>query len=457
MYQNMTYTLNGIDQTGAAGNKFTPSQIVDLQYNNDANYLYYYYNQNNPFEILNDYSTTTINREIAPENPCFSKLFGLYPSTINAQLSNISYNYGNLKYNYNQLIDAGNTEDLLDLIQDEWSDDVWELRTELLSKSPYLSQEALYNVALKNLLPPALFLEICIANPDATKSEEFLEKLRTVIPNPLPEYMINLIRASWNQKTLRTELEEELSAFKTYRDEYQNYKTEILLSDTIYNYTDIIIHLESRGSYSDYLSLAEIALSQDNFEQANLYLDIFENNNGKLSEEIATEIASFRDYISIRETIFLDSTNIYNLDSIQIATLESYASSNNYRGAILARNILCFLYDICIDDVPAPPKMLRIGAKTNSGKNSTPYIASVRVLPNPANSYASFIWDMKSYDQPTILYIYDQTGKTVMTKEVENTQGQWIWDLKNIPSGVYVYTLKSDQLILYSGKVIVNK
>ncbi len=457
MYQNMTYNLNGIDQTVAAGNKFTPDQTVDLQYNNDANFLFYYYNQNNPIEILTDYSTTTIHPDIAPENPCFSKLFGFYPSTINAQLSNITYNYGNLKYNYNQLIDAGNTHDLIDLIQGEWSEDVWELRTELLGQSPYLSQEALYSVALKNLLPPALFLEICLANPDATKSEEFLEKLRTVIPNPLPEYMINLIRASWNQKTLRTELEEELSAFKTYRDEYQNYKTEILFSDTIYNYTDIINHLGSRGSYSDYFSLAEIALSQDNYEQANLYLDIFENNNGKLSEEEAAEIASFRDYISIRETIFLDSTNIYNLDSVQIAALEIYASSNNYRGAILARNILCFLYHICIDDVPAPPKMLRVGSTSNSGKNDTPYIASVKVLPNPANTYVSFIWDMKSYNQPAILYIYDQTGKTVMTKEIENPQGQWIWDLKNTPSGVYVYTLKSDQLILFSGKVIVNK
>jgi hypothetical protein len=64
---------------------------------------------------------------------------------------------------------------------------------------------------------------------------------------------------------------------------------------------------------------------------------------------------------------------------------------------------------------------------------------------------------MKSYNQPAILYIYDQTGKTVITKEIENPQGQWIWDLKNTQSGVYVYTLKSDQLILFSGKVIVNK
>lgn len=120
--------------------------------------------------------------------------------------------------------------------------------------------------------------------------------------------------------------------------------------------------------------------------------------------------------------MFLDTTSIYNLDSTQIAVLENYASSNNYRGAVLARNILCFLYNICIDDVPAPPKMLRIGSNGNNSQNSTPFIASVKVMPNPANSYAAFIWD-----------------------------------LKNMPSGVYAYTLKSDQLILFSGKIIVYK
>jgi hypothetical protein len=55
------------------------------------------------------------------------------------------------------------------------------------------------------------------------------------------------------------------------------------------------------------------------------------------------------------------------------------------------------------------------------------------------------------------LFIYDQNGKEVLSKHIETQQGQWIWDLKNTSSGVYLYTLKSDQLILFSGKVIVNK
>jgi hypothetical protein len=269
--------------------------------------------------------------------------------------------------------------------------------------------------------------------------------------------MIDLIKASWENKTLRTELEEQLSAFKTYRDEYQNYKTEFLLSDSIIDYSQIKTHLETRGAYVDFLSLSEIAISQNNFQYATLYMDILENSIEKLTLEESTEVSSFKDYISIRESIFLSGKTIYNLDSTQIASLETYASSNNYRGAILARNILCFLYDICIEDVPAPPKMLRIGSNGNNNQNSTPFIASVKVMPNPAHEYASFIWDMKSFDKSSILYIYDQNGKIIETQPIDTKQGQWVWNIKNVPNGVYVYTLKSDQLILYSGKIIVNK
>ena len=115
------------------------------------------------------------------------------------------------------------------------------------------------------------------------------------------------------------------------------------------------------------------------------------------------------------------------------------------------------MYDICIDDVPAPPKMLRIGSNGNNSQNSTPFIASVKVMPNPAHEYASFIWDMKSFDKSSILYIFDQNGKIVVTQPIDTKQGQWVWNIKNVPNGVYVYTLKSKQLILYSGKIIVNK
>ncbi len=449
-------TGSGLD-TVSAGNQFSSVSSIDIQYNNEGNYLFYKYNPNNTNEILEIYTPTTITRESSSENPCRSKINALYPDIIDAELASITLDYTNLKYNYNQLIDAGNTPEMLQLIQGEWSDDIWNLRVELLGQSPYLSQDAILMVAMENLLPPALLLEVCIANPDATRSEEFLDQLRYKIPTPLPEYMINMIRASWENKTLRTEMEKQLSAFKTYRDEYHNYKTEILLSDTIYNYNNIIDHLESRGSYGDYLSMAEIAISQNNFTQADIYLDILENSTEQLDGEEVKEVASFREYISIRESIALNNKTIYNLDSSQIATLETYAYSNNYRGAILARNILCALYDICIDDIPAPPRSLRVGSNEGNNHNNIPFIASVKVMPNPASEYAAFIWDMKSFDKSSVLYIYDQNGKIIVTQPIHTQQGEWVWNVKNIPDGVYVYTFKSDQLVLFSGKLIISK
>ena len=457
MHQNMECSMNGVTQTVAAGNVFTLPDFVNFQYENNANYLFYYFNPNSPNEVLTNYTTTTIGTVTAPENPCLSKIFGLYPHIIDAELASITLDYANLRYNYNQLIDAGNTTEMLQLIQGEWSDDIWNLRVELLGQSPYLSQDAILMVAMENLLPPALFLEVCLANPDATRSEEFLDKLRYEIPTPLPEYMINMIRASWENKTLRTEMEQQLSAFKTRRDEYHNYKTELLLSDTIYNYTNIINHLESRGSYSDYFSLAEIAISQNNFTQADIYLDILESSIEKFTEEEILEIASFREYISIRESIALNNKTIYNLDSLQIAALETYAYSNNYRGAILARNILCALYDICIDDIPAPPRSLRVGSNEGNNHNNIPFIASVKVMPNPVSEYTAFIWDMKSFDKSSVLHIYDQNGKIIVTQPIHTQQGEWVWNVKNIPDGVYVYTFKSDQLVLFSGKLIISK
>ena len=78
-------------------------------------------------------------------------------------------------------------------------------------------------------------------------------------------------------------------------------------------------------------------------------------------------------------------------------------------------------------------------------------------MPNPATTFATFEWDLKSYPDQAILYIYDQMGKMITSKLIETNQGQWVWDTRNYPNGAYIYILKSEKHILNSGKIIVNK
>ena len=110
-------------------------------------------------------------------------------------------------------MDGGSTNILLNQMQQEWSDDANTLRDELLARSPYLSQDVLMEAARGGVLPPAMLLMICLANPDATRRTGFLDFLQYEIPSPLPQYMINLIVASWDDGTARTAMENMLANF----------------------------------------------------------------------------------------------------------------------------------------------------------------------------------------------------------------------------------------------------
>lgn len=457
MYQSGLNNSGNVYLRKAAGNSFTLTPNIDMQYENTTGRMinYYFDPQGNSAEPTEYFDIITIP---ASENICPTKINAIIPSTIELELTSVTLEFSNLKYNYNQLMDAGNTNEMLQLIQGEWSEDIWDLRTELLGESPYLSQEVLISVAAENLLPQAIYLEICIANPDATKDESFLDFLRYDIPNPLSEYMIEIIIASWDEETIRTELEGKLAAFKLMTDELHNKKTELMFEDSYIHHDELISHLESRGMYSDYLTLAEISIAQnDDYNQASNYIDFIENNIGKLTEDQADEIESFREYLLILDSLNRGGKTIYNLDSIQISKLVEYAVKDNYRGAILTRNILCMLYNICLNDVQAPPKKLRVNPSSSNSNGNIPFIASVNVIPNPASTYTTFEWNLKSFDKNAILTIYDQVGKVLLTKEINSNQGQWVWDTRSYGNGVYVYILKSDKLILNSGKVVINK
>jgi hypothetical protein len=76
--------------------------------------------------------------------------------------------YGNTRYLYGQLIDGGSTDDVVEEIISSWPQDAWDLREYLLSRSPYLSVEVLYEMVERNIMPDAMVTEICIANPDGT-------------------------------------------------------------------------------------------------------------------------------------------------------------------------------------------------------------------------------------------------------------------------------------------------
>ncbi|MDR3046039.1 MAG: M4 family metallopeptidase [Bacteroidales bacterium] len=441
----------------SAGNTFSLNP-KDYHFYNETQFgINYYYNpaipRENPTLHWNFISTWSSN-----PNSCPSKINTgsiaqeSYLEELLTTQASADEAYNAMEYVYNNLIDDGSTEDLLNQVQGSWGDDVWKLRQELMSTSPYLSQEVLIQVANDNLLPQALYLEVCLANPDATKDGKFLDLLAYDIPNPLPTYMLNLIKENGDIKTVRSSMEAVLSASSAESNVALNHYIGYMLMDSIDHSADVTARWSERGTYSDAFALATDQLSLHEYTAAydlvNSLLD-----NPKYVEYYEDEITDFLDYILYRATLHNAEVSVYELDSLQLAALVDFSNAHSGIAKSFADNILCYTYDICPEEIQyVEPKRLTF---SNSNKTDNKFDNFfMKIKPNPADTYCEFEWNFGDMDGEKSLVITAVNGTTIQTKLLAGSQGQWVWDTRGVIAGFYIYSVYKDGILLESGKII---
>ena len=88
--------------------------------------------------------------------------------------------------------------------------DAYTLYTELMSKSPYLSEEVLLKLAEKQNFPEAMLRDIMVANKQAAKYADVAEKLEERAA--LPDYMLDQIKdAAQNGVSAKEYLEAQIA------------------------------------------------------------------------------------------------------------------------------------------------------------------------------------------------------------------------------------------------------
>jgi hypothetical protein len=155
------------------------------------------------------------------------------PGVLVAGMMQEGGHYVNSAYLYKQLIDGGNTDEMVEEVVQSWPEEVWALRASLLEKSPYLTVKVLKEMVNKPTLPMAIKAEVCIANPDATKSEGFVKWLEFEADTPMPANLIDNIVASWDTKTFRTQLEGTLAHHHGEMTQLANQLLDHYQSDTV--------------------------------------------------------------------------------------------------------------------------------------------------------------------------------------------------------------------------------
>ncbi|MCF8348177.1 MAG: T9SS type A sorting domain-containing protein, partial [Bacteroidales bacterium] len=449
----------------ASGNSFSQSTATAWHFQNlgkEVISLYYY--EGIPEQIPTLYTDYYVNPIKAPMNSCPDhfggggsiKLTVAQRATKELEYANNLADYNAVKYLFESLTDGGNTtSELLD-VETAQPDDMWALRAQLLGDSPHLSQEVLMAMSDRtDILPDDVIFDILSANPDELKEDTLISFLENK-ENPLPDYMISILKQlALSNTTYKTILLNDMA--KYYGNKAQATKSIVhsILMDSIINQNDLRNWLDNMENMEADKQIVSSYLSEGDTSNAmallNLIPALYELDGDRLQE-----YNDYKDLLLIQLGWNNQGKTILNLDSTDIGMLEYYADNTTGEASRVAKNILMFGHDRYYCDCLSLHDSLNIKSIGGYGMGFNDNEAiHIEASPNPASTWVAFDYRLISTGSSGTIAILDVNGRLVASFEVAGKQGQQLWDTRSAGSGLYVYTLRSSGF-LSSGKVVVK-
>jgi len=470
----MIHTHQGINNELASGNTFSEIVFPEIQWHfrnegrQDINWYYCEDENNCPneeptkiFELIQGQYFTKIP---VPENLCLShygngggiKLNGSERQQVETDYANNLSDYGNVKTLFDNLKDGGNTTaELLD-IQTATPDDMWVLRTQLLGDSPHLSQEVLMETADKtDVFPESAIFDIMAANPDEIRNEEMINYLENK-EEPLPDYMISILRQLSNGSTYKTVLLNDMATYHVAKTKATQDIIRSILSDSIVDHTDYRNWLDNLGTLEADKQIISSYLTKNDTTNALALLNMLPGLY-ELQDEALDAYDDYSYMVNLYITMQSQNRDIYKLDSVEMTDLLWMADSATIIAKEQARNILEFAYDYyyCNCQYISDTTVMKSSGTFNQDMGKDMGL-NITAKPNPASDWVQFNYQLPYNAVEGEIIISDITGKFVNRLTVTGAIGMKLWDIRNIQNGVYLYTLSAVGFSS-SGKIVISR
>lgn len=458
--------------TDASGNVLTDPAVSIMQFqNNGTQDIRYYYNNspNSQDEWLTEYSDYVYSYPVSDENTCPSHYGGggstgstgkglvLTPEEEQVAEQDFYQNfndYNSVEALYNSLKDGGNTAATLTEVETAWPNDMWELRSKLLGDSPHLSMDVLKTVADKtDVLPESVMFEILSANPDELRKEELISYLENK-DQPLPAYMIDILKQLANGVTYKTILLGEMSE---YHHKKVGAALDILrskLNDSIVDLAEVRNWYDNIGGIEADKQIIGTYVQEKDYASAQNLLDMLPSLYGLEGERLL----AYNAYSSIVEmgiALAQQGRNTLNLTGTEINMLADLAENGLGGAKASAQAILTFGYgQEYINCVPSPDSTGLKSSTVNFEGFAKASGFEVNAGPNPASTFVAFDYSLPVNSGATIT-ITDATGKTIDRFNIGGEQGQYVWDCRKAKPGVYVYKVETANFSK-QGKLIIK-
>lgn len=444
-----------------AGNKFSNNGNVPPfgDFNNSSStHITYFYKANAFSEDPQDISPN-ISKSVTSSN---NLLCTTVPSSgfndISQQLlafSSYNQQYQTWKNLLSSLIDGGNTPGIKNRIHTAPVNETLILRQELLSKAPYLSDEALKEAADRTeLLPEAILFELLLANPNALQSGKLMQHLRNKA-QPLPEWMLLILEAAKGQVTLRTLIESAVSYYGALRSHaIRDIITWYEENDSLYNETEV------RGWYAQYqhyqadMAVIESFIKQGLFAEAQSFMQSVPYTY-TLSDWEKADWENYTAFMEFYISVLQSGKKEHRLDTAAIQTLQQLADNPlPYTGSARARAWLNFFYGYDYWTDPYLP--VETSMKTASVSTTNGALREIDVYPNPCADWMSFSYCFADITNDIILQVFNTQGTLVWKEQLTSPCGVKVIETSHFQPGLYTYLIHSATEKLAKGSFIKN-
>jgi hypothetical protein len=355
------------------------------------------------------------------------------------------------------LVDGGDTPGTDFYVQNSTSSQTLEVRDDLLSKSPYLSDSVMVSAAAKEeVLPSAIITEILSANPQAAKSDTVMEILDNRI-TPLTDDQWSDIEEGLFITGAKESLESRLYG---YMSDYYNtlnriiryYKIDTL---NLASSDSVIWFLNSENQLWAKYSLAfEYFAKGDTLSAEITLIDIpgdFSLNSSELNEH-----QQYLIFFDLLKQLKWQGKSLPYVDSLQIQTIA--AIMNNSEGVVsgYARNILLTLGEVVYKEPYVFPadglKSSKIRHRSNFENHTS---NELKIFPNPARDYIIIEYALKEEPGNTIMKLYDAAGKVIRKISVNDTHDWLIVPVSDLSEGTYLCSLHFNDNTVKNARFVV--
>lgn len=451
----------------AAGNTFTASGGNWHFYNDGEHLLQYFYSHNNPDQTPDTSKVYRVGLEsITYNNSCPSYYGGgddekpMAMSTAEQQqaeqlfIANLT-DYNNVKALYTSLMDGGDTDGTVFDIKTAHPDDMWALRAQLLGKSPHLSMEVLKEASDRtDVFNDAALFDILAANPDELKKDELINYLEQK-EEPLPDYMVNILKQVSGGTTYKTVLEQQMAHYNRNKTRAAHNMIRHIVHDSIVDNNLLRQWLNNMGGIQSDKQIIGTFVQEGNYADALALANMLPQLYGLQDDELIAHNA-YMDMLNLQHTLKQQNRSLFQLTGAEKQQLDALSTGTG-SAALQARAILEMVYQEyaepcpCVDETGSFKQ-----AAINVHKPAMESLLSVLAKPNPARDWVVFEYQLPGETPVAAIRITDAGGRLIETLTVTGRQGQQMWDTRSMEPGTYYYTLiKSGEYI--SGRIVIHR